>query len=334
MLQVLISFTPMLVAQDGIGIRPCAKSQKMVRLYEDNDFFNLGASLTDEGYSNGSRIDLFYAPERKSATRFNTLMPKASPQAVNTHSLGLMQMIVTPANIKTPAAADNDYQYAGALFAIYAFHSADPVKKQSIQTELVAGLRGPASLAEQSHSAIHRMLGYPLASGWKNQLQTKILANINMSAEKQLWGIGGSIESIGGIRISAGTMMNSAAAYSIIRTGSFGSYFDGLISQYVPGKQRPNRLRVCAQLRSEVELVAGNAMLACGKETLGSEKRKGEHNPAGHTNRLNHLVFKAEYSLMVSSSWCGISFSQKSVSSLMKGLKPHRIGNITISFLL
>ena len=38
---------------------------KMFRIYEDNDFLDLGGSGTDRSYSNGTRFDFLYEKKKK-----------------------------------------------------------------------------------------------------------------------------------------------------------------------------------------------------------------------------------------------------------------------------
>ena len=92
---------------------------KMFRLYEENDFLNLRGKGTDKSYSNGTRLDFFY---EKQATRglLHKLMPKAGDSSKNVYAWSLMQIMVTPNNIKATSYVPNDYYYAGALFVTHA----------------------------------------------------------------------------------------------------------------------------------------------------------------------------------------------------------------------
>lgn len=90
----------------------------MFRFYEDNDFINLRGKGTDEAYTNGTRLDIFYEDKNAENKFLNRWMPKAGKNAINTYGWGIMQLMYTPTDISTTVSAPKDYNYADALFAI------------------------------------------------------------------------------------------------------------------------------------------------------------------------------------------------------------------------
>src|SRR4030095_3429158 len=158
---------------------------KMFRFYEENDFFNVRGKGTDKSYSNGTRLDFLYE-KQTSRGLLHKLMPKAGDSSKNIYGWSLMQIMVTPNNITATAFLPNDYRYAGALFVTHALYSYNAKKKYSFQTELLAGVRGPGSFAEQTQKAIHGLIGYEKPKGWDNQLKTEPLINLRFSVEKNL----------------------------------------------------------------------------------------------------------------------------------------------------
>jgi len=76
-------------------------------------------------------------------------VPAARDSSKNIYGWSIMQIMVTPGDIRSTEYQPNDYAYAGALFAIRSFYSYNPEKKYDFQTNLIAGVRGPASYAKQ-----------------------------------------------------------------------------------------------------------------------------------------------------------------------------------------
>jgi lipid A 3-O-deacylase len=251
------------------GQDPDDRPTRLFRIYEDNDFLNAYGRGTDNAYTNGTRLDLFYTKKRPSRFIIDRLMPKAGDSSVNVFGWGIMQVMFTPNNLAAANYQENDYPYSGALFSTHTLYSYNPVKKYDIQTELVLGVMGPAALAKQTQDLIHGLIQNQKPMGWGNQLGTGALVNIDMTVEKQLasWGssqsshssrssqlsgLSGSsrsfrssqtseslypaadapiVEVIGGAQVFAGTMMNGLGLYPLIRVGLMNAYFQGLLGQ-------------------------------------------------------------------------------------------------------
>jgi lipid A 3-O-deacylase len=98
------------------------KPGKMFRMSEENDFFNVNGHGTDKSYSNGTRLD-FYYEKQTSRGLLHKLMPKAGDSSRNMYGWSLMQIMVTPDNIKATNFLPNDYFYAGALFVTHSLYS-------------------------------------------------------------------------------------------------------------------------------------------------------------------------------------------------------------------
>ena len=51
----------------------------MVKIYEDNDFFNIQGHGTDNSYTNGTRLDFFYTKEKRSGFFIDRIIPVVCP---------------------------------------------------------------------------------------------------------------------------------------------------------------------------------------------------------------------------------------------------------------
>ena len=158
----------------------------LFRFGYENDFINVLGKGTDNEYTGGIRMDYYYTRKQPSHSFLNKWMPKAGTNAVNTYAWSLMQMAFTPDNISKTEPDVNDYPYSGAIFLVHTLHSADPVKKRMIQTELIAGVLGPYSYAAETQEGIHRWIHYQLPMGWGYQMKTDILLNLNFTAERSI----------------------------------------------------------------------------------------------------------------------------------------------------
>src|SRR5438105_5875223 len=153
---------------------------KMLRIYEDNDFINIRGDGTDEGYTNGTRLDIFFVKNKRPRFFIDRWMPKAGDSSVNTYGWGIMQVMITPSDISKHIPDANDYPYSGALFVAHSLHATNPVKKYNLQTELLMGVMGPPALAKQLQVLAHRIINYQQPMGWDHQLKTDVLLNLNL----------------------------------------------------------------------------------------------------------------------------------------------------------
>ena len=133
----------------------------MIRIYEDNDCLNIpGNKRTDDSYTNGTRLDFFYTKKNPLRLFIDRMIPKAGDSSTNTFGWSLTQLMVTPNDISITQFQPDDYPYAGALFITHSLYSYNAAKKYGFQTELVLGIRGPASLARETQTLIHSLLQF------------------------------------------------------------------------------------------------------------------------------------------------------------------------------
>ena len=310
-------------------VRQDTSTRLLLRIYDDNDCFDLRGGGTDDAYTNGTRIDVFYRLPHPARGVVNKILPKAGDSSINIYGWGIMQLMFTPDDLSEPAYQPNDYPWSGALLAAHTLYSYNPAKKFDLQTELLLGVIGPASLASQTQTLMHRMEQYPLPMGWGHQFHDDLLLNINFTAEKQLAAWGSTVEVIGGSQLCLGTMRNSLSLYPLIRIGLMTPYFQGYLSQY---SSRPTRKwQVYLLLKPKGELILTNALLEGGVFT-GNPNIKNDKGPALPYHALNRMVYSMDYGAVASSGNFSISFTQNASSAMMKGLYSHSIGNISLYF--
>lgn len=86
-----------------------------------------------------------------------------------TYSLG--QEMFTPERIEIHELIEDDRPYAGWLYAGVGLVSATETRLDNL--ELNVGMVGPASLAEQTQTEYHKLIGVQVPEGWDNQLENE-----------------------------------------------------------------------------------------------------------------------------------------------------------------
>lgn len=295
-----------------------------VRVYEDNDVIKIFGPLSDKGYTNGTRLDYYWIKEQSSFF-LDKLMPRAGKQAVNTYSLGLMQTMYTPEDLNATEPDVSDWPYTGALFLSYSQHSSNLAKGYNLQTELIAGVMGRASMAEQLQTVIHKMISSAKPMGWDKQYPTDILLNLNLSLEKRIWQYHGWFEAAGGAQAMLGTMLDGAAIYGLVRIGKMNSYFSGLLPQFVNRKK--HRLQLYFTARPSLEWITYNAVIDGGVFAGKSDYYKD----SDHTTSSNRsLSRRLDLAAVLSYGPVSLSFTQRIMPRLLDGLSHERLGNLSL----
>ncbi|HEY4107794.1 lipid A-modifier LpxR family protein [Puia sp.] len=335
---------------------------RIFRVYEDNDGINIFGRSTDDAYTNGTRLDLFYIPAHRPHGLLGKLAPRAGDSSIDIYGWGIMQLMYTPLDISQNDYQPDDYPYSGAIVATHTRYSYNPTKKYDWQTELVMGALGPLSLAHQTQSLVHHLTGFLQPMGWTTQFGNAILLNLNITGEKQLVEAGSVLRIIGGAQVYGGTMQNGAAIYPLILIGKMNPYFNGLFSQYAAGSDANGRKRwqIYAFAKPQLQYYLTNALLEGGIFTTNpNTQAAGKPLPAPQSSSspspqaqsgpppqqqsaynpmppviptLNHWVGSIAYGGVLSHGGFSIAFTQNVSSATLKGLYCHDVGNVTLYF--
>ncbi len=323
---LLFCFCTVTKAQDG------GSYQHLFRFYYDNDFINVLGKGTDNEYTGGTRFDYFYTKTHDSRFFIDRWMPKAGGNSVNTFGWSIVQVGFTPDDIKKTDPDVNDYPYSGGIFAIHTLHSTNPLEKYNLQTELTAGLIGPYSYAAETQEGIHHWIHYQQPMGWDKQMPTDILLNLGITGEKLLWQPGKWMELSGGANLQAGTMVDGASIYGLLRIGNMNPYYDGYISQYgSPRKNKPHRSQIYITAKPGLSLTAYDAFVDGGVFTGRSAYyRVSSHGNQPYVTDKNVHAF-IDAGLVIVTGKMSFSLTQKIMPPLLKGFGTHAVGNISIT---
>jgi lipid A 3-O-deacylase len=357
--------SPLLGQQQG--------STTLLRLYEDDDYLNIRGKGTDDAYTNGSRIDFFYTLDGPSHSLVDKVLPRAGAGSIDVYGWGIMETMFTPKNIGDTAFQPNDYPWSGSLFLTHSRSSYNPVAHYLLQTEVVAGIIGPAAGARPIQSDFHRLIHYQQPRGWRYQFRNDLLLNLNLAFEKQLLALPSGtagrnwLELIDGTHLSGGTMDNEASLYTLLRIGRMTPYFNGLLSQFSgPSKAQDShkgQWQLYFTVRPQVTAIATDASLEGGifskkpdesiyaAEPVSALAAEAPGSPAKTTtssaspgtvivkthspyHRLNTLVYNIDCGAVLAFRGFSISYTQDWSSALMKGLYTHQFGNFSLYFVL
>lgn len=312
------------------GTYPCRAQDTVyrhaLRVYEDNDHINPFGSVSDKGYTNGTRFDYFYIKDHDSRFFLDRWLPKAGKTAVNTFGIGIMQTMYTPEDPQEDPDVQ-DWPYTGALYLSHTLHSSNPVREYNIQTELIGGVMGEASGAQQLQKSIHRLINSPEFKGWDKQYPTDLLLNLNLSVEKGLWRYKRAVDVIGGTQGMVGTMIDGASLYGLIRIGRMLPYFDGLLQQYSRPFHQPKKLQLYLFARPALEWIGYNAVLEGGLFN-GKSGYYRENGPYASVNRS--VSRRLDLGLVMSYGCFGLSFTHRSMHRLVDGIPRQQVGNLTL----
>lgn len=308
-----------------------AQEKYLIRIDEHNDFLNISGKGTDKAYSNGTRIDFFFT--RKNDSRSNLLLrmlPRAGSGSQQLYSIGVMQVMVTPNNIASSSFQNGDYAYAGGLFAIYSQQSYNRSKKLTLQTDLMLGIRGPASLAAETQTAIHKLINYQVPMGWNMQLKEKVLANIEFTADKAVFRAGNWMQfNIAG-RLSAGTFIDMVSLSPTLRIGKLPVSALPLLKDHnLTGKKS---FFYYLQVTGRQNLQLYNALLE-GRPTISSEAKE-DNTVNFETPQLNHSLTELILGAGIGNSRLSLHYFQTYSTPYSKGLYKHSVGNLVLYFAL
>ena len=199
------------------------KSRGSLVLYFANDLFY----DTDKYYTNAVQIryitpslDLFPTvapPEGRSAG------PETQPPKVREYfmSFGAGQALFTPENTATTELQKNDRPYAAHLYGFAALHIKRPMTMDT--AELSLGVVGPSALGEAAQNEIHRLRGFELAKGWRNQLHDEPALMLtwtrNYRLNEEAGAIGWGWDLLPYHSLTAGNVLTQAAVGAEVRYG-------------------------------------------------------------------------------------------------------------------
>ena len=300
---------------------------QLLRISDDNDAFNDRGVISDQQYTNGTRIDVFYTKTAKPRLLSVLLIPIAG-RANNLYGIGLTHLMYTPSNLTRNDVIRGDRPYTAVLYATHSLTSSDPVHKQRLTTELGLGVLGKAAFGEQIQTWVHQELGFNKPKGWSHQLPTDLALNYLIQYEKQLAQPSPTVQILGLLSTNLGTLTNALNAGITLRAGIFNDYFSNYeqpaVSPDAGSRSHYRKFQLFFFMGPTARLIINDSVLQGGIFT---------HNQADYAlNRdlLTHGVVQVEYGVVASRNRLGLSFSEKLITAQFAGAPLQQFGNITV----
>ncbi|NIG52260.1 lipid A deacylase LpxR family protein [Chitinophaga sp. Cy-1792] len=296
----------------------------LLKIYEDDDFFNVWGRGTDKAYSNGTSIGYLYMKKKNSKFVDKWLMPKAGKIAVNVWEWNIMQIMITPNNISDTGFIANDYYYAGALFARHELTSYNAVKKYSLHSEILFGVMGPWAFAEQTQTFFHELIHYQTPQGWGHQVPNAPLLNYNFTYERMLWNPVNYLDIRGSGTAQAGTMTTALQAKASVRVGLFNPYF----GDPDMAKATKRKFQVYIFGNPMFNITMYNALLQGG--IFRSRDQQFVDYNSEQLTHMRHFTWGIDYGMGFGINRCSFIYTQQSRTAWMSGTGKHSVGNITL----
>jgi hypothetical protein len=193
-----------------------------VQTYWDNDTDGLvpGAATTDRNYTQGTRVNLFGAPDALPAPArwlADRLPGFGAREAERQFGLSLGQEIYTPDALSARGPVHGDRPYAGWLYAGGNLSCRAPRRMRSL--ELQVGTTGSASCAEDVQRWCHHHLGVRAPQGWRYQLRGEPGIVVSYQERLRPWGYRRHADFVPHAGVTLGNLHTEAGAGGTLRLG-------------------------------------------------------------------------------------------------------------------
>lgn len=179
---IILLFIPAAALSNDLKKDKTFPSKTFSFFFENDTFFD-----TDREYTNGIRVSMTYNNEKSNYGRIEKLLEKTAEKAgiisakdsKFAYSLSIGQNIYTPEKKEVTYLVEDERPYAG--FTYVAAGIICKTKTQMNTLELMVGMVGPHSFAEDIQSEIHNTFDWEKPEGWKHQLKDEPVLEILLS---------------------------------------------------------------------------------------------------------------------------------------------------------
>jgi lipid A 3-O-deacylase len=289
-------------------------TENYLRFNYDNDFFN----ATDRYYTQGISVTLTHSFIRHSP--FSKTLLKLNRNALNYYSLQLAQDCFTPRSIRHNEVFAGERPYAATFFITHSLAALDPVKKNSLQSQLDLGVLGPCATCEDEQKAIHKALNNIQPLGWEHQVANDYILNYRVKFEKGIVETR-TFEFMIAAAARLGTLYTDAAVGINFRFGRLSPYFRSLGLEKNPGERK---FKIYTTFRANARVIGYNATLQGGLLNSRSEYVI----PSGQVSRL---VFDGLASVVIAWKSFSVEFSRTYITPEFRGGVDHGWGKCFFS---
>lgn len=193
-------------------------SETYFRFHYDNDYF----TSSDQNYTQGYSFEFVLKSLEKNPVNVLLLnVPNSSKQ----YGLSLDHIGFTPNNIGSPNIQEGDRPFASAIMLKSFQINTDTVHRMRLISAVRLGLIGPGAFGKEMQVAIHEQTGNTIPQGWQNQIKNDVVANYQVTLQKQLVSFSNyfSLQVEGSLNV--GTLSTNASTGVVAMLGLFNNPF-------------------------------------------------------------------------------------------------------------
>jgi lipid A 3-O-deacylase len=280
------------------------------RLHYDNDYF----TATDRYYTQGYNFEFVHPALRKNPlTRLLVTTNRNSAK----YGLAFEHFGFTPTTIQSDAILVGDRPFAGAILLKTFSMSTDTVRRVRVSSVLSTGMVGPVAFGGEMQTAIHRVINGVTPQGWQHQIRNDVIANYNLTVEKQLYAYRNSVSVSANAQAQIGTFTNRLQTGFVVMAGRFNSPFGNGLAN------RRSGLQLYGYAQPLVNVVAYDATLQGGLFNRSSPYTI----PA---DQLAQTTFQANFGAVLKYKKLYLEYYQSLLTREFATGMPHRWGGIRI----
>jgi len=279
----------------------------------ENDIFN----KTDYYYTNG--LIMGYSSPAFSKSPFFRIFSKPDLRNYDRYGIQFEQKFFTPIDKKSDEILTEDRPYS-SYFLVSAFkETRNSIKKNSTTLRLGVGMMGKYTGGKQLQSIIHTITPSIIPNGWKYQLRSDILIDLNYSYSGELYHSRYSDVRIIG-RAQLGTLMDNLGIGSHIRIGWMNDYYTNMSDNLLAGK-----FQLYLDMNISSTFVVYNSLLQGGHflDNLSDFRISG--------SEVNRLLYSATLLLKFKYQNFGLGVEQAFLSKEFNIGLPHSYGGVIFS---
>jgi len=135
--------------------------------------------------------------------------------------IAIGQVLQTPDDLSKSELQEGDVPYAGVLTVQATWYAFNDDEFRGF--EITVGMVGPPTLGEQTQTAVHELIGSERPLGWKNQLSTEPVINLNFMHKQKIWQRGNpakfAVDTAINANIGLGNLFTQASGALEVRFG-------------------------------------------------------------------------------------------------------------------
>jgi len=222
-----------LAAAFPASCRGAAGNGTLTLVFENDCFYQ-----QDRDYTNGIAL-IWVPPEEPSPAKASGTarwIPWFPAEGLVRHGYAVGQNIYTPSDITVADPPLDERPYAGWLYLTFGYGV--ETKRQLNQFAVTLGVVGPASLAEESQSAIHHVTDSAVPQGWDTQIGNEL--GISLTGQRSWRGLIST--TLFGLDLDLTLHLGGAIGnvYTYANAGSMLRYGKGLSLDYGPPRIQPS----------------------------------------------------------------------------------------------